>query len=171
MIVTVIVISFLRGGFSFTGMPMRIGRCPFGVLCNNGWRFRSSEISFATVSTCITRRATVFSRTSSTAFAGRTPVERHDIILGSFAQSLGQGHFGNFPFEEFFYPIETILVVDRDKCYRFTPGIGSGGTAYTMNIVFGIMRDIIIDDQYNISNIYTSRNNIGRHENIDFPFL
>ena len=127
MIVTVIVISFLRGGFSFTGMPMRIGRCPFGVLCNNGWRFRSSEISFATVSTCITRRATVFSRTSSTAFAGRTPVERHDIILGSFAQSLGQGHFGNFPFEEFFYPIETILVVDRDKCYRFTPGIGSGG--------------------------------------------
>ena len=68
------------------------------------------------------------------------------------------------------FDIGHILSLIRRRKRNRVPGTaGSSGTADAMNVIFRILRKIIIDDQLDTFNIYAARGNIGGDEDSVFP--
>ena len=57
----------------------------------------------------------------------------------------------------------------RNECHRFAAVLCARRTTYTMDIILRIMRYIIIDDQWHIRHVNTTRHNIRCHQHINLP--
>ena len=60
-----------------------------------------------------------------------------------------------------------MYIIRCDERQRVTAGLCACRSTDTMDIVFGIMRHIVIDDQWNIGHIDSARYYIGSHEHIN----
>ena len=57
-----------------------------------------------------------------------------------------------------------MFISGGDQCKGFSAVFRSGGTSDTMDVVLGVMRDVIIDDKRHIGDVDTSRDHIGSDE-------
>ena len=67
--------------------------------------------------------------------------------------------------------MESIHIILVDKGDSYAVSVGTGGTSYTVNIVFGIVRNVIIDNHCNVVNVYSARNDVGSDKNINLSAL
>ena len=58
-------------------------------------------------------------------------------------------------------------IVRRNQCDGFAAVLRAGRSADTVDIVFRVMRHVIIDDQRHIRHVDTARHHIRRHQHID----
>ena len=70
--------------------------------------------------------------------------------------------------EEAFNALEEAAVLVGDKSDGCSVVLGSGCTADAMDIVFGIARDVVIDDKRYIVHINSAGYDIGGDEDLDF---
>ena len=87
-------------------------------------------------------------------------------IFRTFTYTFRQWILLNFLTQEMFDLLETIDVCLADKCNGYAITISTCCTTYTVNIVFCIMRYIVIDNRQDIIDIDTTGHNIGSHKHI-----
>ena len=66
-----------------------------------------------------------------------------------------------------FNPLEVLLVLTGHECNRITAGSGSAGSPDTVDIVFGLMGDIVVDHMRNAVHVESPGRNIRGHEHPD----
>ncbi len=69
--------------------------------------------------------------------------------------------------QELLYLLEPVLVFFAHEGDGSTIAVGTGCTADAVNVIFCIVRNIIIDDHLNIIDVDSTRHNVGSYENID----
>ena len=93
------------------------------------------------------------------------------LILGTFAQFLGQRQLLDLLLKELLYLFEEMDIFLVDEGYGHTVAVGTGCTAYAVNIVFSIVRHVKVDDHGNVVDIDSSCEDVGSHEHVDLSAL
>ena len=96
------------------------------------------------------------------------------VLLGvcrSFAASFGQSNLFHFFFQELLYLLEIEDIFLAHKGDSHSVAVGTCSTSDTVNIVFSIVRHIIVDNQCDIIDVYASCHDVGSYEHIDLSAL
>ena len=87
-------------------------------------------------------------------------------VFRTFAASLRERHLVYHLLQEFLYLLEPVLVFFAYEGDGSTIAVGTGCTADAVNVIFCIVRNIVIDDHLNIIDVDSARHNVGSYENI-----
>ena len=87
-------------------------------------------------------------------------------VFRTFAASLRERHFVYHLLQKFLYLLEPVLVFFAHEGDGSTIAVGTGCTADAVNVIFCIVRNIVIDDHLNIIDVDSARHNVGSYENI-----
>ena len=87
----------------------------------------------------------------------------------SLANAFRQGCLFHLLTQEMLYRLKAVDVSIADKSNRFTIAISSGSTTNPMDIVFRIVRHIVVDDSSDIININTTGHDICCDKHIRVP--
>ena len=77
-------------------------------------------------------------------------------VFRSFAKLGGDGDLVDVFAQETLYLAELGLVIEADKGDGSALGAGAGGTAYAVDVVLGVVRDVKVDDKVYIVNVYSA---------------
>ena len=87
-------------------------------------------------------------------------------VFRTFAASLRERHLVYHLLQELLYLLEPVLVFFAHEGDGSTIAVGTGCTADAVNVIFCIVRNIVIDDHLNIIDVDSARHNVGSYENI-----
>ena len=76
-----------------------------------------------------------------------------------------QRNFENLSFNELLYLVRTVHVVFIHQCKRNAGCISAGGAAGTVNVILGVIRDIVIDNQVDILNVNPAAHYVSGNQN------
>ena len=88
-------------------------------------------------------------------------------VLRSLAKLGGDGHLVDLFAQEALYLAELGLVIQADECDGAAFGAGAGGSAYAVDVVLGVMGNVIVDYQVYVVDVYSARYYIGSYKNVD----
>src|SRR5690606_32022341 len=71
-------------------------------------------------------------------------------------------------FYEFLNASKFALFIRADQSNGYTIGFCPGSSANPVNVLFGVVRNIIIDDQFDIGNVNSAAYKVGSHQHVDF---
>ena len=83
------------------------------------------------------------------------------IPFGTRSEFGRQFKFGNCCFDELFNLRETTLIFRSDERNCTTCCLSTGSTTDTVNVIFGIAGNIVINNETDIFNVDTARENVG----------
>ena len=87
-------------------------------------------------------------------------------VFRTFAASLRERHLVYHLLQELLYLLEPVLVFFAHEGDGSTIAVGTGCTADAVNVIFCIVRNIVIDDHLNIIDVDSARHNVGSYEHI-----
>ena len=87
-------------------------------------------------------------------------------VFRTFAASFRERHLVYHLLQELLYLLEPVLVFFAYEGDGSTIAVGTGCTADAVNVIFCIVRNIVIDDHLNIIDVDSARHNVGSYENI-----
>ena len=77
-------------------------------------------------------------------------------IFRSFAELGGDGDLVDVFAQEALYLAELGLVIQADECDGAAFGAGAGGSAYAVDVVFGVVGDVKVDDKVYVIYVYSA---------------
>jgi hypothetical protein len=87
------------------------------------------------------------------------------VIFGGFSELFRQGRFINGVAEQVLDGLEFILFLFADESNRGTICLSAGGTADAVNIVFAVVRDVVVDDHFDVVDIDPAGKDVRRDQN------
>ena len=75
------------------------------------------------------------------------------LILRCFTQFIGNRYFVDIFAQELFYVVEAALVIQAYKGDGTAFSAGTGGTAYAVYVILGVLRNVKIDNQIYIIDV------------------
>ena len=99
------------------------------------------------------------------AFASRS------VIVGCFAQSFRQCHLFNLTVEKLLNLLETVYFLVAYESDGNTIALGTCSTSDAVNIVFGIVRHVEVDDHCYVVDVDATCNDVSSYEYVDLSGL
>ena len=93
------------------------------------------------------------------------------LVFGCFAEAFGEWCLGDFTFEETLdsHKITDVLVGNEGDGNAVT--LGASGTSNAVDIVFGVVRHVVVDDAEDVVDVDTSGYDVGGDEDVDLSGL
>jgi len=89
------------------------------------------------------------------------PAFASGVIFGCLSEFIRQGYFVDGMAEQVFDGLEFILFLFADEGASGAVGLSAGRTADTVDIVFAVVGDVVVDDHFDVVDINPAGEDVG----------